>query len=300
VLLLRPSSSPRFIQSHLGSVEVRSGSITEPSSLPAALGGVTHVIHCAGCTKAQPVSQFYDVNQGSTRNLVDAVNAPASRVQRLVHISSLAAAGPASAEKPAREEDLPCPVSEYGKSKLAGEREVRDRCRAEHVILRPPAVYGPRDAEFLRLFQSVKAHLLPRPPGRQPLSLVFVRDLAEAAVACLEHPAAANRTYFVAATEVVTARTMAEAMAVALGTWTVPLPLPLSLLWLVCLAQEMKSRLTGQANVLSLQKYAELRAPGWVCDPARLEREVQVRCATRLSGGIAETLAWYRQERWLG
>ncbi len=280
-------------------MEVRGGSITEPARLPAALAGVTHVIHCAGCTKAQPLSQFYDVNQAGTRNLVEAVNAAPSRVQRLVHISSLAAAGPATAEKPAREEDLPCPVSEYGRSKLAGELEVRERCRPEHVILRPPAVYGPRDAEFLRLFQTVKAHVLPCPPGRQPLSLVFVRDLADAAVACLAHPAAANRTYFVTSPEVVTARMMGEEIAAALGTSTLPLPLPLAVLWLVCLAQEAKSRLTGRANVLSLQKYAELRAPGWVCEGARFEREVGLGCATRLKAGISETLAWYRRERWL-
>ena len=41
--------------------------------------------------------------------------------------------------------------------------EVRNHCRADYVILRPPPVYGPRDAEFLRLFRAVKTHLLPRP-----------------------------------------------------------------------------------------------------------------------------------------
>ena len=278
---------------------MRRGSITDPASLPAALDGVTHVIHCAGATKAQPLSQFYEVNQQGTRNLVEAVNATQGRAQRLVHISSLAAAGPAPAQKPAQEEDLPCPVSEYGRSKLAGEQEVGERCRAQHVILRPPAVYGPRDVEFLRLFRAVKGHLLPAPPGRQPLSLVFVRDLAEVAVACLEHPAAANRTYFVSSPEVAGARQMAAEVAAALQTWTLPLPLPSALLWLLCLAQELGSRLTAKANVLSLQKYAELRAPGWVCDPSRLKQELGLECPTGLKAGIAETLAWYQREHWL-
>ena len=112
---------------------------------------------------------------------------------------------PGARSPPARQ-DPPWPVSEYGKSKLAGELEVRNHCRAEYVILRPPAVYGPRDAEFLRLFKAVKRHLLPKPGGAQALSLVFVQDLAEAVVTCLNHPAAAGKTYFVAAREVVTAR----------------------------------------------------------------------------------------------
>jgi nucleoside-diphosphate-sugar epimerase len=50
---------------------------------------------------------------------------------------------------------------------------------------------------------------------------------------------------------------------------------------------------------LSRQKYAELRAPGWVCDPTRLRQEVGFVDDTTLENGIAKTLAWYRQEGWL-
>jgi len=298
-LLLRPTSNQRFIASHLPEAELRPGSIGDPESLQQAMAGITHVIHCAGATKAGRVSGFYEVNQAGTRNVVSAVNGQGGQVQRVVHISSLAAAGPALPERPMREEDAPRPVSEYGKSKLAGELEVRNHCRAEYVILRPPAVYGPRDAEFLRLFRAIKHHLLPKLSGGQALSMVFVRDLAEAAVTCLTHPAAAGKTYFVAARQVLTARAMAEEIAAQMNVWTAPLPLPTALLWPICLAQELMTRLTGKANVLSLQKFAELRAPGWVCDPARLERETGCACPTILKRGVAETLTWYRQQNWL-
>jgi nucleoside-diphosphate-sugar epimerase len=298
-LLLRPTSNNRFINSQLPNVEVRPGSIGDPDSLGRAMAGVTHVIHCAGATKAARVAGFYEVNQAGTRNVVSAVNGQAGRVERLVHVSSLAAAGPALRGRPAREEDAPQPVSEYGRSKLAGELEVRNHCRAEFVVLRPPAVYGPRDTEFLRLFRAVKRHLLPKPGGAQALSMVYVRDLAEAVVTCLTHSAAAGKTYFVAAREVVTARRMGEEIAAQMNTWTLPLPLPATLLWLVCLAQELGSRLTGKPNILSLQKFAELRAAGWVCDPTRLEHETGYACATTLNRGIAETLGWYREHNWL-
>jgi nucleoside-diphosphate-sugar epimerase len=283
----------------LPNVEVRLGSIGDPESLGRAMAGITHVVHCAGATKAARAAGFSEVNQAGTRNVVSAINCQAGRVQQLVHISSLAAAGPAPRERPAREEDIPQPVSEYGKSKLAGELEVRDHCRTEYVILRPPAIYGPRDAEFLRLFRAVKRHLLPKPAGAQALSMVFVRDLAEAVANCLIHPAAGGKTYFVAAREVVTARTMAEEIAAQMNTWTLPLPLPTALLWPICLAQELASRMSGRPNVLSLQKFAELRAPGWVCDPTRLERETGYACATTLKLGIAETLSWYQEHAWL-
>ncbi len=298
-ILLRPSSSRAFIGPDSSGVETRPGSIGDPASLRQAMAGITHVIHCAGATKACRVSGFYEVNQGGTRNVIEAVNAQAGRVERLVHISSLAAAGPAVPEKPARESDTPCPVSEYGRSKLAAELEVRNGCRADYVILRPPAVYGPRDAEFLRLFQAVKSHFLPRPGIKQALSLVFVRDLAQAAVTCLTHPSTAGKTYFVAEKAISTAPMMAAEIASRMGVWTLPLPLPAALLWTMCLGQEALSRLTGKANVLSLQKFAELRAPGWVCDPTLLERDTGFSCRTGLKDGVAETLSWYRQHHWL-
>ena len=299
VLLLRPTSNTQFIASHLPEVELRPGSIGDPESLRQAMVGITHVIHCAGATKASRLSGFYEANHAGTRNVVSAVNANGSQVQRLVHISSLAAAGPALRNAPACDGDPPHPVSEYGKSKLAGELEVRNHCRAEHVILRPPAVYGPRDAEFLRLFQAVKHHLLPKPSGAQALSLVFVKDLAEAVVTCLTHPAAAGKTYFVSAREVVTARRMAEEVADQMSVWTLPLPVPTAVFWLMCMGGEVTARLTGKPSVLSLQKFAELRAPGWVCDPTRLERETGCACLTTLMPGVAQTLTWYRQHHWL-
>jgi nucleoside-diphosphate-sugar epimerase len=296
-ILLRSTGNRRFITPHLSWAEVRTGSISDPAGLRQAMAGITHVIHCAGCTRAGRVSEFYEVNHAGTRNVIEAANAQ-REIRRVVHISSLAASGPATPANPALERDAPHPVSEYGKSKLAGELEVLRHCRPEFVILRPPGVYGPRDVEFLRLFKAVKAHLLPR-PGRQALSLVFVQDLAQAIVTCLDHPAAARKTYFAACQEIVTARAMAGEVAAQMGVWTVALPLPAPMLWALCLGQEIMSRLTGRARMLSLQKFAELRAPGWVCNPGLLGRETGCVCPTTLKPGICRTLEWYRQQGWI-
>ena len=100
-IVLRPDSNRRLIESHLPHVTVRTGSLNDPESLGAAMQDVTHVIHCAGCTKALRASEFYEVNQTGTRHVVEAVNRQSERIQRLVHISSLAAGGPASQARPA-------------------------------------------------------------------------------------------------------------------------------------------------------------------------------------------------------
>lgn len=297
-VLLRPTSDRRFVASHLPGLEIRNGSITDPSSLPSALAGITHVIHCAGCTKARRNSEFDTINHLGTRNLVEAINAQGA-IERLVHISSLAVSGPATADRPAREDDPPHPVSAYGQSKLDAERVVRETCRAPFSIIRPPAVYGPRDYGFLPMFKAVQNHILPSPNRRQALSLVFVKDLADAVAVCLQHPAVAGKTYFAAGQETITARGLAGEIASQMQRWTVPCPLPAIALWPVCLGQELFSRLTGRATLLNLQKFAELRAPGWVCDPTRLQQDTGYSCRASIKLGIAETLKWYRQNDWL-
>jgi nucleoside-diphosphate-sugar epimerase len=149
------------------------------------------------------------------------------------------------------------------------------------------------------MFEAVHAHCLPKPNASQELSLVYVKDLAEVVASTLVHPAAAGKTYFVSSDEIVTARQMAEEIASQTGRWTIPLPLTPALLWPVCLSQELISRLTGKPTLLNLQKYAELKAPGWVCDSSLLTRETGCQCPTRLAQGIAETLKWYTDQGWL-
>ena len=298
-VLLRSTSNRRFIEAHLPALAVCAGSISDPQSLDAAVREVTHVIHCAGCVKALRLAEFNEVNHLGTRHVVEAINRRPGRIQRLVHISSLAAGGPATPDQPAREDDPSNPVSEYGRSKFAAEQEVR-RCKSDYVILRPPEVYGPRDDAFLPLFKAVKAHIRPRMGSRSfALSLVFVRDLAEAVVGCLTPSAAVGKTFYVASPDITNAHAMADEVAAQMKVWTLKLPLPRAALWPVCQLQEVISRVTGRPSVLSRQKYAELSAPGWVCDPARLRQEVGIDCATGLRAGIAETLTWYRQHGWL-
>lgn len=299
-ILLRPGSNRRFIEPHLSRVDVRVGSITEPASLPAALAGITHVIHCAGCTKAIGSAPYYRINRDGTRNLIAAVNRHPNDIQRFVLISSLAASHPARAAAPAREDDEPAPVSDYGRSKLAGERAVREHARVPFVILRPAAVYGPRDADFLLMFKAARFGWVPSfGGGRQELSLVYVQDVARAVLACLSHLPSENQTFHVAHREVTTAHELTAEIGRQLGVNPVQIPLPLSLLWPVCLAGEVIARLRGRPSIVNLQKYPELAASGWVSDGRRLREQLGIEPATGLRQGIASTLAWYRAQGWL-
>ena len=299
-VLLRKSSNRRFIEPQLPHVELCEGSIGDPASLAMATEGVTHVIHCAGATRAKRDAEFYEINHRGTRNVIEAINSHQGKILRVVHISSLAASHPAPANAPAREEDVSAPVSEYGRSKLGAEKEVLERCKVPFTILRPPAVYGPRDDGFLTLFQTVRKHFLPRfSGGIVSLSMIFAKDLAEGTVTCLTHPAAEGRTYFLAPSEVVTVHGFCKEIARQLKVCTIPLWLPVPALWPVCALTEGVCRLMGKPSLLNRQKYGELRVPGWVCDGSRLRNEIGFAAFTPVSEGIRQTIGWYREHGWL-
>jgi UDP-glucose 4-epimerase len=146
------------------------------------------------------------------------------------------------------------------------------------------------------MFQAVRRHAIPKfTGGVEEMSMIFVKDLAEATAICLTHPVAAGRIFFVASPQLVTTSGFCEEIARQLQVWTLPLWLPVQVLWPVCVTVELFSKLMNRPSLLNRQKYAELRAPGWVCDAARLRNEIGFVAATTLADGIRQTIAWYRE-----
>jgi nucleoside-diphosphate-sugar epimerase len=246
------------------------------------------------------------VNAEGTRQLIRAVAEAAPSLSRFIYVSSLAAAGPSAPGRP-REEDHPAqPVSAYGRSKLAGENAVRE-APFPWTIVRPPAVYGPRDREFLRLFRVIRWHVAPllAPPG-QELSFVYIGDLVEAllsaaargATQCVyfaTHPEVATVRDFVAGIHAAVQRAIGRDGERTLRVVRVPRPITR----LVLLGTLSWARLTGRATLLSPDKGQEFLAEAWTCTAARLERDTGWRARVGLSEGLAATASWYRKQGWL-
>jgi nucleoside-diphosphate-sugar epimerase len=274
------------------------GDLADGDALARAVGGVDAVVHLAGLTAARTRAELFAVNAGGTRALIDAVRADGAGVRRFVHVSSLAAAGPVehgvvpSGDEPAH------PVSDYGRSKLAGEIPVRTLA-IPWTILRPPAVYGPHDRELLRLFRIARRGLAPVfGDGAQRLALVFAPDLADAIVACLER-APADGVYYPAHPTPTTARRLVEQIGDALGIGVRVVSLPRAIVRPMFRLTGAAAKVAGRATLLSADKANELLAEAWLCSPTALAAATGWHAATDLPSGLAATGDWYRRARWL-
>ncbi|MGH9888812.1 MAG: NAD-dependent epimerase/dehydratase family protein, partial [bacterium] len=165
----------------------------EAGKLEALFGGVDVVVHAAGETRAPTAMLLRASNVGLTRQVIEA--ARRGKAGRLVFISSQAAAGPApSRETPTTESSPPTPREEYGRSKLEAERLVEAAVDLDPVILRPAAVYGPGDRDFLTMFRLARFGIALHPGNRdQWISIVHVDDVARAVVAAAADRRSAGR-----------------------------------------------------------------------------------------------------------
>ncbi len=145
--------------------------------------GAGTVIHLAGVVRAGRESEFDEGNRQGTANLVAAVKEVAPTT-RLVHVSSLAAAGPSPEPEGRAPDDPPAPISAYGRSKLGGETEVAALGQSTWwCILRPPGVYGPRDTDIFEFFKMASRGLAAIPAGERWLTMVYVADVVRAVLA---------------------------------------------------------------------------------------------------------------------
>jgi nucleoside-diphosphate-sugar epimerase len=266
------------------------------AALRAAFAGADAVVHLAGVVSTAHDADFAKVNVEGTRAVADA--ARDARIP-LVHMSSLAASGPATADAPRREDDPASPITAYGVSKLEGERAVAATPGLRWTILRPGVVYGPGDRAVLPLFRLARRGLLPLVGGRDAAyTFVYIDDLVRAVGAALDH-GADGLVCFVGHPAPVTTRGLLDAIRTAVGRAVLIVPVPDALLYPAALAGDLAGRLLGRTLLLDRRRYAEMHAGGFVCRVDRLAERLGIVATVDLGEGMARTAVWYREQRWL-
>ncbi|MEL7318144.1 MAG: NAD(P)H-binding protein [Pseudomonadota bacterium] len=256
------------------------GTLNDASALAELGRGADAMLHIAGLTNTPDPAEFERANVEGTANVMAAMKEVG--VKRLVFVSSLSAREPK--------------LSQYGASKAAAE-ELVSASALDWTIVRPPAVYGPRDVDMFELFRSARIGLVPLPPSGGT-SLIHARDLAELLIAL------SQKKRLKAIYEPDDGREggwshkeMAQAIGHAVGRSTVFAPnLPASVLGL---AAGVDRLVRGDRAKLTADRVGYMCHPNWI---ARFDRAVPSdiwKPKIDSEAGLKATADWYRAEGWL-
>lgn len=256
------------------------GDLAAHDALRELVTGADAVLHVAGVVNAPDRAGFLAGNVAGTQAVVDA--ALGAGTQRLIHVSSLAAREPG--------------VSVYGHTKRLAE-EIVQTSGLDWTIVRPPAVYGPRDTEMLELFRAARWRVLPMPPAGRA-SFIHVADLARLLLDLIS----ANET-----TQCIFEpddgrdggwghEETAKAIGCAVGrnVWAPAIPARLLLA-----AGRLDKAVRGEGAKLTPDRASYMAHPDWVSSP---ERKVPPSIWTPkfdTRQGLVETARWYREQGWL-
>jgi dihydroflavonol-4-reductase len=297
--LVRRTSDLRYLKHP--QIEFAYGKLDAATDWDAALENVETIYHVAGLTFARRAEDYFTVNHRGTEAILAAAIKRRDQIKKFVQISSLAAIGPARDGRPVDEETVPAPITPYGRSKLMGEEAVRAVADLLPVtIVRPPAVYGPRDYALYEFFKSIARGISPT-IGRydKQISLVHARDLADGIILAGESAASRNRAYFISSEKVYSFTAVADLVAKIIGRSARTIAIPRRLAFGVAIAAEAMAALLKKPPVINRDKVTDLSQLCWGCSIERAKTELGYCERVPLEEGLRETVDWYRREGWL-
>jgi dihydroflavonol-4-reductase len=297
--LVRKTSDLRWLQGF--AVDRVYGEVNDPLSLAAPAKEAEVVYHLAAVTKARQRETYYRVNHRGTANLLEVCARLNPSLEKFILVSSLAAAGPSPEGRLLRVTD-PCqPVSDYGRSKLMAEQAAEEyQDRLPITVVRPPAIYGPRDTDFLAYFRILKKHLRPLLGfGERLLSICHVRDVVQGIILAGESERSTGQIYFLSGVEDYSWDQLTGTMAAAMAVRALKVRVPLFALHVAAFFSEMFAPFSREEPVLDRRKAREWSHRCWTCDWSKARDELGYEPAVSLEEGIRETVEWYREVGWL-
>lgn len=260
-----------------------------------------YVIHSAGLTKAVQKSEYFLSNFQYTKNIIEVLINQKRIPQKFIYMSSLAAYGPGDPVllQEIKSSDTPNPVTSYGKSKLESEKYLSTITDFPYLIIRPTAVYGPREKDLYIVFKLINKNLeLFVGSKKQHLSFVYVKDLVKAVFQTMESNIV-NKGYFVSDGNVYDGEILGNIIKEQLNKKTIRIKVPVEMARLIAIITEGTKYITGKQTVLNFEKIKELESTNWKCDVQPLFEEFNFKPEYNLSQGINETIRWYKESNWL-
>ncbi len=263
-------------------VEWIGGDLDNRPALSRLVTGAEAVIHVAGVVNPPDPAGFEAGNVTGTLNVIEA--AIATGVPRLIFVSSLSAREPG--------------LSAYGASKARAEKLVM-ASGLDWTIVRPPAIYGPRDREMFELFRIARWGVMPMPPREGRASLIHVDDLARLLLALVPGGEAVTHQNF-EPDDGKSAGWSHFELARAIGWAMGRRP------WVVHLSRASLERaawadrmLRGSKAKLTLDRVGYMSHTDWVASAAEKPPAALWKPHIATREGLRATAKWYRGQGWL-
>lgn len=293
-----PDGEPAFAEEHL---ELVPGDLRDRDSLKRALDGVQVVHNVAALYRATnvPNQVFWDVNVEGVRNMMEL--AAQSGVRRFVHCSTIGVHG--HVEHPPATETSPIkPDDYYQYTKQKGEERARELGRELDLptaIVRPAAIYGPREERFLKLAKLIqKGRFVMFGSGDVLYHFIHISDLCDAFALCAECDEAAGETYIIADDHAIPLNRIVEIVADELGVAPPRLRIPYFALYSASAAVEWACRPFGIEPPLHRRRASWFRHTRSF-DTGKARRELGFSPRVAPEQGLPEMVRSFRDAGWI-
>lgn len=278
--------------------ETFKGDLEDFNSLKGLLKDVEVIIHGAGSIKGNNYNDFYKGNVKTTENLINLIKEEGENLKKFIYLSSLSAFGPANSEKLPTEEDKPCPVSHYGKSKLEAEKIISEKLDIPFIILRLSGVYGPEDKEIFTFFKYAQKGTLYFPLKKnQKIQLIYIKDVCKAVEKVLKREA--EGIFFIAHPEILNTLEICFFFKEIIGKPVNILTIPEPVVKFFSYLNLGLGIISGKKTMFNPQKVKELLQEKWLCSTEKAKNQLEFEAQIPFSQGARETYKWYKENNWL-
>jgi nucleoside-diphosphate-sugar epimerase len=297
--ILRKSSSRKWLDGK--PVEIIDSGLFDRDKLKTILKDADYLFHVAGVVKAKHYQDYLNGNVETTRALLETVAEVNPRIKKVIIVSSLTACGPSMNGITSTEETIEHPLTSYGKSKLEQEKLAKSFMdRLPITIIRPPAVFGPRDTEIFLVFKTYKAGLMTLIGfDKKELSLVYVEDLVNGIYLAAVSNKSNGQTYFIAAEEINNWIEVSGYLSKALGKKAINLHLPHFIVYSVAAIAQFFALFSSKAATFNIEKARDFVQNAWTCDVSKAKKELGYSQSISIEEAMIRTADWYKKEKWL-
>jgi len=283
------------------SVKYHRCDLTDPVNFRSAGFKAEAAINVAGQLRVPGIvdEHYWKVHYEATKHVLE--ECTRFKLRRLVQVSTTGVYG-ATGRSPVGEDGPIQPSDIYEKTKWEGERYAREYCSdgtIDLVVARPGLVYGPGDRHLLGLYKAIRWGVFRViGEGDNFVHPIFIDDLVEGLIACLDRPEAKGGTFNLVNPAPVTFRGFCEAIASALGKKLPRAGIPKGMARIAGAGFEGVRALTRMEMPLTRER-VEFMTSDRAYDSSRATTRLGFTAPTSLQEGANRTVAWYRAQGWL-